>query len=137
MVARRALKGLHRNGHRLCVARQNLLEAWVVATRPTMVNGLGFTPLAAATGLAKIGKLFHILTENDAIPLEWERIVLTYRVSGKASHDARLVAAICVHNAAAILTFNDADFRRYDGILVLHPLGSCRVGPAHRTNLSG
>jgi len=46
---------------------------------------------------------------------------VTHGVSGKKSHDARLVAAMTVNHITHILTFNAGDFARYAGIHVLHP----------------
>jgi predicted nucleic acid-binding protein len=47
--------------------------------------------------------------------------VLQYQVSGKQAHDARIVAAMNVHKLTHLLTFNTADFKRYDGITVVNP----------------
>lgn len=42
-------------------------------------------------------------------------------VSGKPSHDARLVAAMQVHRLTAILTFDRKGFSRFPGIEVVDP----------------
>jgi len=42
-------------------------------------------------------------------------------VSGIQVHDARIVAAMLVHQVQAILTFDLDDFKRYPGIVVIHP----------------
>jgi predicted nucleic acid-binding protein len=52
---------------------------------------------------------------------EWERIVLQYQVSGKQAHDARLVAAMIVHDVTHLLTFNTADFKRFTTITTVNP----------------
>ena len=48
---------------------------------------------------------------------------MKYRVSGVQVHDARLVAAMIVHDVTHILTFNTQDFTRYapDGIIAIDP----------------
>lgn len=46
-----------------------------------------------------------------------------YKVVGKTAHDARLVAAMHAHGLTHLLTFNEPDFRRYAGIIVLTPAG--------------
>jgi predicted nucleic acid-binding protein len=120
-VARNAMKALFRNGNRLCVAKQTLMEAWVVATRPRDVNGFGFSAQFAFEGLFKIKRLFHLLAESDDVYGEWETLVHANQVLGKAAYDARLVAVMNVHGIKHILTFNTADFARYRGITVLHP----------------
>src|SRR5437868_1978665 len=109
-LARKAMKTLFRQGHRLCVARQSLLEAWVVATRPRDVNGFGYSPRFAADGLSKVKRLFHLLAETDDIYAEWENLALAHQVVGKTAYDARLVAAMNIHQIKSILTFNTDDF---------------------------
>jgi hypothetical protein len=42
--ARRAMRKLFMQGNRLCLAKQSLVESWVVATRPRDKNGLGLSP---------------------------------------------------------------------------------------------
>jgi predicted nucleic acid-binding protein len=42
-------------------------------------------------------------------------------VLGRNAYDARLVAAMEVHNIKWTLTFDAGDFNRYAGIQVLHP----------------
>ena len=65
--------------------------------------------------------MFLFLPETPAIYPAWESLVLEYHVTGKPSHDARLVAAMQVHGLSAILTFDRTGFSRYTGIEVVHP----------------
>ena len=44
-----------------------------------------------------------------------------YSVKGVQVHDAKLVAAMCVHDLTHILTFNVDDFSRYPEIIAVHP----------------
>jgi predicted nucleic acid-binding protein len=120
VIAERALNALRASGEELQITAQNLVEFWAVATRPVAENGLGIAVEQAINELSALKSLFVLLPE---IPLqsEWERLVSQYSVSGKSSHDARLVAAMMVHGTRSILTFNVQDFSRYDGITVLDP----------------
>jgi len=95
--ARKAMKILFRQGNRLCVARQTLLESWVVATRPRDANGFGYSPQFAAEGLSQVKRLFHLLTDTDDIYGEWEKLVLTHKVGGRNAFDTRLVATMNIH----------------------------------------
>ncbi|HYJ86927.1 MAG TPA: hypothetical protein VEW46_12770 [Pyrinomonadaceae bacterium] len=52
---------------------------------------------------------------------EWEKLVARNEVSGKNTYDARLVAAMSVHGITTLLTFNGADFKRFQGISVISP----------------
>ncbi|MGA3074534.1 MAG: hypothetical protein ABSG56_12655 [Bryobacteraceae bacterium] len=47
-IASTALAGVRRQESDLCIARQNLVEFWAVATRPVADNGLGLSPLMTA-----------------------------------------------------------------------------------------
>ena len=116
-----ALRMLGIQGNSPCVVPQALYEFWVVATRPVAQNGLGFTAPQAEAELRRLESLFTLLPDSDAIYAEWRRLVTTHRVLGKSAHDARIVAAMTMHNVAHILTFNIADYSRYPGIVVLDP----------------
>jgi predicted nucleic acid-binding protein len=73
------------------------------------------------TELAVLKDLFALLPEPASVFQDWEQLVTTYRVSGKNTHDARLVAVMKAHGIGTILTFNVQDFARYREITVLHP----------------
>jgi predicted nucleic acid-binding protein len=120
-TARAAIKALTAWGRDLYIVPQNLVELWVVATRPAERNGLGMSPAAIAAELAHIKSMFELLPDTPATCPVWESLVIQYRVSGKPAHDARLVAAMLVHSLTAVLTFDQAGFSRYAGIEVVHP----------------
>lgn len=121
-VTSEALSLLVRKREGLCVAPQNLVEIWAVATRPIKNSGLGFNTAQSAEALHRVRKLFAVLAETDRILPAWEQLVINHRVSGKATHDARLVAAMRVHGLSSILTFNTSDFLRYPGMEVINPI---------------
>ena len=117
----RALETLPGRGRDLHIVPQNLVELWVVATRPVAQNGLGLSTTEAAAELMRLKSMFPLLPDTPAIHPVWESLVIQYRVSGKPAHDARLVAAMQVHGLTTILTFDRTGFSRYAGIKVLHP----------------
>jgi predicted nucleic acid-binding protein len=116
-----AVSKLKVRGNDLCISPQNLIEFWAVATRPESRNGLDMSVSEAKSELSKIKSLFRLLEDNALIYQEWERIVVQYRVSGKKTHDARLVATMKTHGLSQVLTFDEDDFKRYSGITVLSP----------------
>jgi predicted nucleic acid-binding protein len=118
--AERAVAALRIRNEALHVAAQNLVEFWAVATRPERDNGLGMSIQAATRELTALKRLFSLLPE---VPIfdEWERLVAAYKVAGKNTHDARLVASMRAHGIARILTFNVQDFARCEEIEALHP----------------
>ena len=122
-TAAEAVDALVARGESPCVVPQVFYEFWVVATRPTANNGLGLTVAQVAAELSRMRLLFPLFPDSPAIYPEWERLVTTHSVKGKPAHDARLVAAMLVHQLTHILTFNGADFARFTGITVLAPAG--------------
>jgi predicted nucleic acid-binding protein len=113
---RDAVKRLLDEGHRLCVTSQNLVEFWVVCTRPAENNGLGLAPALVERIVTKVEQAVVRLPDTDDAYAEWRRLVTLHSVSGKTAHDARLVAAMKVHGITHILTFNVEDFSRYTPI---------------------
>ena len=120
-VARQALKILLRDGADLCVMPQNLVEFWGVCTRPEKDNGLGKSVAATDRYCGFMESFLTVLPETSAIFAEWRSLVVTYQVSGKKVHDARIVAVMNVSGVRRILTFNTDDFMRYKGLEVVHP----------------
>lgn len=119
-----ALQHLTAAGAALCIAPQNLIEFWVVATRPLSANGLGLTPAQTATDVVNFKTAFRLLPDTQTIFTHWERIAATYNVQGKQAHHVRLVAVMKVHGIRQILTFNTGDFVPYipgENITVVDP----------------
>jgi predicted nucleic acid-binding protein len=109
------------SGRTLHIVPQNLVELWVVATRPASQNGLGAEVEKVTAELARFQSIFHLLEETPPIFAVWATLVAEYRILGKPAHDARLVAAMRVHGLTEILTFDKTGFSRFAGISVLHP----------------
>ena len=120
-IAEATLIALRRNGESLSIFPQNLIEFWAVATRPAVNNGLGLSIAQAESELNILKTMFVLLNDTPEIYSAWERIVIRYQVTGKQAHDARLVAAMELHNLSHLLTFNDNDFKRFTEITVVNP----------------
>jgi predicted nucleic acid-binding protein len=119
--ASRAVELLIDQGHELSVVAQSLIEFWAVATRPTSNNGLALSHPETSAHLETFKLSFTLLPETPDIFSEWERLVALHLVSGRQSHDARLVAAMLVHDVTHLLTFNTDDFKRYTEITAVNP----------------
>ena len=128
-LAKEATERLRLRGEELCVARQNLIEFRNTASRPLDKNGLGLTPADADFELDILERDFTTLPENDLVYAVWRQLIAAKGVSGKQVHDARLVAFMLVYGVTHILTFNGADFRRFEtlppgigpGVIIVHP----------------
>ena len=112
LSAARAVEAMAPRG--LYVASQNLIEFWNVSTRPVENNGLGQTTVAAEHVLRSLEQTFPLLPEPAETYSRWRDLVVRFGVSGVKVHDARLVALMLVNDVERILTFNAADFRRYE-----------------------
>jgi predicted nucleic acid-binding protein len=118
---RAALQRLIGNGWDLCLAPQNLIQFWVVATRPPAVNGLGLTPDEVREKSERLMQSFLFLPDPaDLIP-RWLRICHGHAVLGRQAHDARLVPFMQAHAIDHLITLNESDFARYGGITCLRP----------------
>lgn len=105
----------------LYITSQNIIEFWVVATRPATVNGLGWSVEQTRTEIEQILNQFPQLEETPQIFPHWFNLVTSYQLQGKRVHDARLVAVMLAHGVTHLLTFNPDDFRSINEIVVVHP----------------
>ena len=62
-IARGAIKALTARGHELQLVPQNLMELWVVATRPVAQNGLGMSIPRATSELRRLKSMFALLPD--------------------------------------------------------------------------
>lgn len=120
-LVRTALAKLKQHREVLCIAPQNLVEYWVVATRPLENNGLGMQPAAVVAEIQRLRKAFHVLEGLPGVSDAWERLIEKHLVLGKQAHDANLAATMLVHGVKRLLTFNGADFKRFDSVEVMEP----------------
>ena len=120
-VAEGAIENLRLSGESLSIFPQNLIEFWAVATRPFANNGLGLSVAQAEAQVHKLKAMFVLLDDRPEIYSLWERVVIRYQVTGKQAHDARIVAAMKLHDLSHLLTFNDSDFKRFTEITVVNP----------------
>ncbi len=121
--ALQALKRLEDQGEVLCIVPQCLVEFWAVVTRPLSANGLGLTTVEADSERLRLETVFTLLPDTPGLYARWVGLVNRYGVSGKPTHDARLVAAMLEHDLSHVLTFNTADFVRFapSGVVAVDP----------------
>jgi predicted nucleic acid-binding protein len=110
-----------RDQEHFAIAPQSLYEMYVVCTRPSAANGFGYTAQQAITEIIAARSLFEILSETAQLYPTWEGLIAKHGILGKQAHDVRLVALMIQHRVPKILTFNDADFRRFTEIEILNP----------------
>jgi predicted nucleic acid-binding protein len=120
-LARDATYILIEQGHKCCLTSQIIIEFWVVATRPTGVNGLGWTPERTKNQINQFLTRFTVLEETPEIFTLWFQLVTDYNIKGKRTHDIRLLAVMKAHSITHLLTFNPDDFVPLPNIIILQP----------------
>lgn len=118
---RRSVDALQARGEGLAIGLQVLAESWVVATRPTDANGIGWPPELAKQALTSARQRFTLLVDDSTTADRWFDLVTTGPVVGKRAHDARIVALMVSHGVSHILTLNDRDFAGMPGVVTVHP----------------
>lgn len=112
-------------GDRGYLTPQTIIEFWVVATRPTDVNGFGWTPERTKNQIDEFLDRFILLEDNSKIFNFWFQLVIEYNIKGKRTHDIRILAVMKAHNIDNLLTFNPDDFIALPDINIVHP---CDLG---------
>lgn len=118
-----AIRKLKGRSDKVYILPQTCVEFWNVCTRPTARNGFGLSVQQANHSLRLVEKIFPLLPDNSNVYKEWRKVVLNFGVSGVQVHEARIVAAMLVHQVTHILTFDTADLTRYSsiGIVAVDP----------------
>ncbi len=115
-----AVRSAFARGDRVCIAPQVIYEFWSVATRPVNVGGLGWSVERTRAEVDVLLEQFELIADSPSVFEFWLELATTYGVSGKPSHDARLVAAMQAHGLETLLTLNGADFKRF-AVTVIDP----------------
>jgi hypothetical protein len=64
---------------------------------------------------------FEFLPDSREVHDRWRALLVAQSVQGVQVHDTRLAASMYVHGVGQLLTINVRDFRRFEGLRVLHP----------------
>ena len=115
--ARAALVGLAVN-ERLSISRQVLREYLAVMTRP-QTWGKPLSLAAAMADATAFTDRFRVLEDGPAV---WDQLGALSRhraFAGRQVHDANVVATMLAHGERRLVTFNTADFRRFDALIEL------------------
>ena len=96
----------------------------MVATRPPTSNGLGLPPIDATANVSAFLSVMRCLDENNEVQEKLAELVQAQECRGVVIHDANIVATALVHGVRAIVTENEADFRQFDQLVEVIPLGS-------------
>src|SRR5206468_5499805 len=87
-------------------------EYMAVMTR-RQIWGKALTATEAAADAATFAARFTVLEDGPAV---WDQLIelcRRYSFGGRQVHDANVVATMLAHGERRLLTFNEADFRRF------------------------
>jgi predicted nucleic acid-binding protein len=62
---------------------------------------------------------FWLIEDGPEIRAQLLILLTAYPVAGKQVHDANIVATMLANGVTRLLTFNVADFRRFDGLITI------------------
>ena len=113
--ARQWLAVLESSGIRLCVTTQILREYLVVLTRGEVFEK-SFTVDQVLAQVDALLPNLTILDESIDAANFLRELVGRYQIHGKSIHDANVVAVMLVHGVRRLITYNSADFERYEDI---------------------
>jgi predicted nucleic acid-binding protein len=116
-----AIATLLTQGDECYLISQVLIELWVVATRPINVNGLGWSIEETRTIINQLLERFPFIEEVPQIFSTWLTLVTENQITGKRTHDVRIVASMIESGITHILTLNPKDFSGISGITVVQP----------------
>ena len=116
-----AIELLLSRGDECLLTGQVLIEFWVVATRPVNVNGFGWSVAQTAATIEQLLDQFPLVEETEIVFSLWLNLVAEYRVMGKRSHDARIIAVMIAAGISHILTLNPKDFLGFSEVKIVHP----------------
>jgi predicted nucleic acid-binding protein len=120
-VIGQALHALVGQRVRLCYTSQTLAEFWNASTRPLDKNGFGLSVQETDRLAGVIERDFELLPDSREVHDRWRALLVSHNIQGVQVHDTRLAASMYVHGVMQLLTINAKDFRRFEGLRILHP----------------
>jgi predicted nucleic acid-binding protein len=113
--ARAALAQFRAQGS-VAVTRQVLREYLAATTRPQSWSR-ALTLAEATADTDSFIRRFAVLEDGPAVWGELMTLTRSFAFGGKQVHDANIVATMLAHGETRLLTFNDADFRRFGSLI--------------------
>src|SRR5215472_6882889 len=98
------------------LSRQVLREYLAVMTRQQLW-GRPLTLSEAAADTDRFLRSFTVLEDGPAVWQKLGELGRRFSFGGRQVHDANIVATMLAHSERHLLTFNEADFRRYARVI--------------------
>ncbi len=111
-AARTSLERAFADTEPLRISRQVIREYLSVVTRP-QTWPVAITREEALADVSRLIGTFEILEDGPQVTDLLLEMCREVPVGGRQIHDANIVATMLAHGERRLLTFNEADFRRY------------------------
>ena len=111
-----ALSRMRQDGAPLWLSRQVFREYLAAATRP-QASGPALPMAAAIADVQGFQAAFNVAEGGPNVLDRLLQLLAAHPGGGKQVHDANLVATMLEHRIHRLLTFNAADFRRFDPLI--------------------
>ncbi len=102
----------------LRISRQILREYLAVVTRPQTWE-VSLTREEALADVERFAEAFEVLEDGPTVTDRLVELCREVNVGGKQVHDANIVATMLAYGERRLLTFNTADFRRFENHIEL------------------
>jgi predicted nucleic acid-binding protein len=105
-------------GAALWISGQVLREYLAAVTRSQ--GAVAALPMSVALERVRFfAQRFWLIEDGPEIRAQLLTLLTAYPVAGKQVHDANIVATMLANGVTRLLTFNVADFRRFDGLITI------------------
>jgi predicted nucleic acid-binding protein len=105
----------------LWISRQVLRECLSAVMRP-QAAGPALPLRVAANRVRWFAQRFRVADETAEVTRRLLSLLDSIPAAGKQVHDANVVATMLAHGVRHLLTFNVADFRRFEPLIAIEPL---------------
>ncbi len=102
----------------LWISRQIVREYLAAVTRPQPSE----PALSIAEASADVERFltdFNVAEDGPEVTRALLQLLAQYPSGGRQVHDVNIVATMLAHGITRLLTFNEADFRRFDSVLAI------------------
>ena len=111
-IARASLENALEQGDPVRISRQVLREYLAVVTRP-QTWPVPITRLEALGDVERLAANFEVLEDGSTVTDWLLSLCRQVPIGGKQVHDANIVATMLAYGESRLLTFNEADFHRF------------------------
>jgi predicted nucleic acid-binding protein len=114
------LRQAEQDGIELWISGQVLREYLAVVTRP-QGDQAALSMQIALDRVRRFTERFQLAEDGPLVRVQLFALLASHPTGGRQVHDANIVATMLAHGLRRLLTFNVADFQRYEDVIELAP----------------